>query len=163
MTKLNKYLDLNIVKLFIVGILLMMMVYFLVNLPTPIIPAKENNSMPAIIPTPTAVIVLPTPISTPVVENKIIKVDVDSDWGFYRVRGDNNITDKLNLTLNVGDTIRFINDDSYDWPVFIYGISENPIKLRYNYESTSYTFDQREYYAFKTDSKRNRILRVIVK
>jgi len=130
----------------------------------------DNHVNPVVVPTPIPPVTTPvvaTPTPTPVVQEvnttpTLYKVWVDTDWGFYMVRG-KNVTDNLNLTINVGDTIRFINYDSYDWPVLVYGMEENPAKLRYNFESVSYTFNQSDEYAFKTESKRNRVLRVTVK
>lgn len=78
------------------------------------------------------------------------RTDVDQDYGFYRVR---DITahrpapyDNNTLTINVGDTIMWMNDATPDWPLTIVseqGLWNNTIaRLRWNYQKFSYTFNE---------------------
>ncbi len=159
----NRYRDPNVAIVFFLTILLLAGGYAISTSLKQDVVDKENNV--TLVKNDTSFMVT-MPQSTPIpvnVINKNMVVDVDSEWGFYRVRGDNNLSDKLNMTLNIGDTIKFINDDSYDWSVLIHGINETPVKLRYNYASVTYKFNQSGSYTFQTQSKRDSVLSVIVK
>ncbi len=163
MTIPNRYRDPNVAIVFFLTILLLAGGYAISTSLKQDVVDKENNV--TLVKNDISFIVT-MPQSTPIpvnIINKNMVVDVDSEWGFYRVRGDNNLSDKLNITLNIGDTIKFVNDDSYDWPVLIYGINESPVKLRYNYASVTYTFNQSGNYIFQTQSKKDDMLKVVVK
>jgi plastocyanin len=76
--------------------------------------------------------------------------DVDQDYGFYRVIDytTHKPAQYVNntLTINVGDTVVWINDANPDWPLTI--ISKEGLwgnrsaYLRWNYQRFSYTFNQ---------------------
>lgn len=105
----------------------------------------------------------PTPTSTPsptALEPVMYRIWIDSDYGFYRVRAtrddstielpsDFNI---LNFTINVGDSVRWINDDSYDFPVTVISneglFSNRTGLLRYQYDRFDYRFNERGTYMF---------------
>ena len=106
-------------------------------------------------PTPT-----PVPTLTPVAGPIKYRVWIDSDFGFYRVRAirgnsthdlpsDFNI---LNFTIKVGDNVRWINDDSYDFPLTI--VSNEGLwtgrtgLMRYQGERFEYTFNKTGIYTF---------------
>jgi len=85
---------------------------------------------PTMTPLPTAVatIYIPTPTpSTAAAGHVKYIVWMDSDYGFYRIRAvrenhtlqlpsDFNL---LNFTINIGDKVRWMNDDSYDFPLTV--------------------------------------------
>ncbi len=101
----------------------------------------------------------PSPTFTPGPPTKYI-VWIDSDYGFYRVRAvrgnysldlpfDFNI---LNFTINVGDKIRWMNDDSYDFPLTL--VSNEGLwsgrtgLMRYQGEHIEYIFNNTGTYTF---------------
>lgn len=88
----------------------------------------------------------------------VYRSDVDQDYGFYRVTSmDKNQTvsyDKNNdtLTINVSDSVVWINDATPDEPLTI--ISEQGLwndtsaRLRWNYQKFNYTFNESGTYSF---------------
>jgi len=101
---------------------------------------------PAPLPTPSPAIRKSFPVT--------YKVWIDSDYGFVKARAVNGTTnvplpsdfDILNLSINVGDRVIWINDDSYDWPLTVIsreGLWTNRSGyLRYNYQKFGYTFNK---------------------
>ena len=88
----------------------------------------------------------------------VYRSDVDQDYGFYRITSmDKNQTvsyDKNNdtLTINVSDSVVWINDATPDEPLTI--ISEQGLwnstsaRLRWNYQKFNYTFNESGTYSF---------------
>ncbi len=88
------------------------------------------------------------------------RVWIDSDLGFYMVRAiRGNITldlppgfQILNFSIRVGDKIRWINDDSYDFPLTL--VSNEGLwtgrtgLMRYQGERVEYTFNKTGTYTF---------------
>lgn len=88
------------------------------------------------------------------------RVWVDSDFGFYRIRalrGNSSYDlppdfDILNFTIRVGDSVRWINDDSYDFPLTV--VSNEGLwtgrtgLMRYQTEEFQYTFNRTGTYTF---------------
>lgn len=80
------------------------------------------------------------------------RTDVDQDYGFYRVRDITTHKPALydiknnTLTINVGDTVIWMNDATPDWPLTIaseQGLWDNTsARLRWNYQKFSYTFNE---------------------
>lgn len=123
---------------------------------------------PATTPTATEtpqVTVAPSPTPTPALlpaamEPVMYRIWIDSDYGFYRVRAtrdDSTIElspgfNILNFTINVGDSVRWINDDSYDFPVTVIsneGLWSNRTGLlRYQTDRFDYRFNERGTYTF---------------
>ncbi len=125
-------------------------------------PTATGTAMPTVVPptpstTPTPT---PTPASTPRLFPVFYKVWIDSDRGFYLVRALNGTTyivlpssfDRLNFTIYVGDKVRWINDDSYDFPLTL--ISNEGLwtgrtgLMRYNNTFFDYTFNKTGTYTF---------------
>ena len=91
------------------------------------------------------------------------RVWVDSDYGFFMVRAirGNSSYDlpadfnKLNFTIRVGDSVRWINDDGYDFPLTI--ISNEGLwtgrtgLMRYQTETFTYTFNKAGTYTFSIE------------
>lgn len=85
---------------------------------------------------------------------------IDSDFGFYRVRavqGNMSLTlspdlDILNFTIKAGDRVKWINDDSYDFPLTIAsneGLWTGRTGLmRYQGERFEYEFNRTGIYTF---------------
>ncbi len=130
-----------------------------VSTPTPVpTPIPTATVAPTIIPpTPTPV---PTPVPTPR-EAVTYKVWIDSDRGFYVVRALNNTApldlppsfNVLNFTVNVGDKVRWINDDSYNFQLTL--VSNEGLWtprpagfLRWQGDQFEYTFNQTGNYTF---------------
>jgi len=166
MTIPDRYRDPNLAYLFFAVILLGTTLYILLTLPTPNATIKDPG--PISTPEPTVVITLPKPTPTPtIVEPKEIIVFADSDYGFYQTRG-SGVTDKLNFTLNPGDTVTWINYDFGDYPVYIQsqeklwtGYQE---RLLYNYRKLSYTFNASgDYTVTIREAKRDNVMVVTVK
>lgn len=130
---------------------------------------------PAGTPTPTAVptatetpqptIILTVPAPTPALSPQIAPpvkyiVWIDSDLGFYRVRavrGNTSVRlpadlDILNFSINVGDKVRWMNDDGYDFPLTL--VSNEGLwtgragLMRYQGERVEYTFNKTGTYTF---------------
>jgi len=88
------------------------------------------------------------------------RVWVDSDFGFYRIRAlrGNSSFDLtagfniLNFTIHTGDSVRWINDDSYDFPLTV--VSNEGLwsgrtgLMRYQTERFDYTFNRTGMYTF---------------
>jgi len=124
--------------------------------PTPTItPTIIETSQPTAVPTTH----IPTP--TPSMEFPVkYRVWIDSDYGFYRIRAiqENHSLqlppdfDILNLTIRVGDRVRWMNDDSYDFPLTI--VSNEGLwtgrtgLMRYQGERFEYTFNKTGIYTF---------------
>ncbi len=126
-----------------------------VGTPTPTPTAIETPQV-----TPTTPAPIPAPTVITVVEPVMYRVWIDSDFGFQRVRaikGDAyyrlppkfNI---LNFTINAGDSVRWINDDSYDFPLTVVsneGLWTGRTGLtRYQTERFEYTFNTTGTYTF---------------
>ncbi len=115
------------------------------------VPSPTPNPTPAITTTPT-----PTPTVFPIT----YKVWIDSDYGFREVRAVNGTTnvplpsnfDDLNVTINTGDKVIWINDDSYDFPLTVVsneGLFTNQTgRLRYRETRVEYTFNRSGSYTF---------------
>jgi hypothetical protein len=113
---------------------------------------------PTLSPTPT-----PLPVPTPAPEHIMYRVWIDSDYGFYRVRaimGNSTLDlpsdfDVLNFTIKVGDSVRWINDDSYDFPLTI--VSNEGLwtgrtgLMRYQTERVEYMFNKTGTYTFSIE------------
>ncbi len=113
---------------------------------------------------PTVVAYTPTPVSTTAPTTKVFpityKVWIDSDYGFREVRAVNGTTnvplpsnfDDLNVTINTGDKVIWINDDSYDFPLTVVsneGLFTNQTgRLRYRETRVEYTFNRSGSYTF---------------
>lgn len=160
MTIPDMYRDPRTAIIFLGTMLLVFTFGVLFMIPQPIPP---NPSEVSIIITPVKTVPVITTVITPInITHKNMVVDVDSEMGFYHVRGDNKLVDKLNITLSVGDTIKFVNDDSWDFPVYIQNMSGDVIRLRYNYASVSYTFNRIGEFTFHIQSRRDNLLSVKV-
>ncbi len=129
--------------------------------PTPT-PTVTKTMLPTVFPTlsPTpALTVSPTPSLEPI----MYRVWVDSDYGFYRVRAirGNSSYDlpagfnTLNFTIRAGDSVRWINDDSYDFPLTV--VSNEGLwsgrtgLMRYQTERFDYTFNKTGTYTFSIE------------
>jgi plastocyanin len=91
----------------------------------------------------------PTPSPTPEIIPRVYEVDVDQDYGFYRVVEKNNtplVYENLTLNINSGDTVIWINDATPDWELTIVseqGLWDNTSgRLRWNYQKINYTFKE---------------------
>jgi hypothetical protein len=115
--------------------------------------------------TPQPTIVPTAPVLTPTLPPQIVQpvkyiVWIDSDLGFYRVRavkGNTSVRlpvdlDILNFSIHVGDKIRWMNDDSYDFPLTL--VSNEGLwtgragLMRYQGERVEYTFNKTGTYTF---------------
>jgi hypothetical protein len=122
-------------------------------------------------PTPT-ITETPLPTITPTVQSPVITstpmiyvpatyiVWIDSNYGFYKVREvRENLSVQLpldlnpaNFSINVGDTIRWMNDDSYDFPLTL--VSNEGLwigragLMRYQGERITYGFNMTGTYTF---------------
>ena len=151
--KINKLIPVVIViiSLFFLGC---------VNPPAPTPTATPTATVqPTVFPT-----LSPTPAltATPALslEPVMYRVWVDSDYGFYRIRAiqGNSSYDLpagfniLNFTIHAGDSVRWINDDSYDFPLTI--VSNEGLwsgrtgLMRYQTERFDYTFNMTGTYTF---------------
>ncbi len=142
-------------------------------------PAPAATPFPAQTPLPT--VIPTTQITSPAVTPEIalpVKyiVWIDSDYGFYRVRavsGNTSIRllsnfDMLNFTINTGDKIRWINDDSYDYPLTIVsneGLWTNRTGyMRWQGDRFEYTFNETGNYTFSIkEYKRIKHQKIVVK
>ena len=131
-------------------------------------PTPTETIKPTVVPTTPVPVISPTP--APNLFPVEYRVWVDSDYGFTVVRavnGTNFITlpsgfDVLNFTIQAGDKVKWINDDSYDFPLTIVsneGLWENRTgylrwkedKFVYTFNKTgSYTFSVKEYKRIKS-------------
>lgn len=129
--------------------------------PTPTaMPTVTETVKPTVVPTTPAPIPTPTPVPTPKLFPIAYKVWIDSDRGFYLVRALNGTMyiqlpsdfSRLNFTIYVGDKVKWINDDSYDFPLTL--ISNEGLwagrtgLLRYNNTFFEYTFNKTGSYTF---------------
>ncbi len=160
MTIPNMYRDPRTAIIFLGTMFLVFSFGVLFMIPQPVLPDSSEVSVNI---TPVKTVAVVTTVVTPTnITHKNMVVDVDSEMGFYHVRGDNKLVDKLNITLNVGDTIKFINDDSWDFPVYIQDMNGDVIRLRYNYASVSYIFNQSGEFTFHIQSRKDNLLSVKV-
>jgi hypothetical protein len=121
------------------------------------VPTATETPQPTIVPT----VPVPTPLLTPVTAPPATYIVwIDSDLGFYRIRavkGNTSIqlpTDFpiLNFSIYVGDTVRWMNDDSYDFPLTL--VSNEGLwtgragLMRYQGERVTYTFNKTGTYTF---------------
>ncbi len=121
------------------------------------------TAAPTVVPTvvPTTPPPMPTPVPSPAsVTPAMYRVWIDSDYGFYMVRGVRgdsalNLSSDfkiLNFTINVGDSVRWINDDSYDFPLTV--ASEEGLwtgrtgLMRWKGDRFEYTFNKTGTYTF---------------
>ncbi len=126
-----------------------------VGTPTPTPTATETPT-----PVPTTFIPTPTPAPTPSLGPVKYRVWLDSDLGFYRVRairGNSSLNlppdfNILNFTINAGDSVRWMNDDSYDFPLTIVSNEElwtgRTGLMRWQGERFEYTFNMTGTYTF---------------
>lgn len=112
------------------------------------------------LPTPTIPPFTPTPSVTPALVPVNYIVWIDSDFGFYKIRAVKENTsielppdfDILNFTINVGDKVRWMNDDSYDFPLTL--VSNEGLwtgrtgLMRWQGERFEYTFNETGIYTF---------------
>lgn len=126
--------------------------------PTPTAtPTATETPPPTIVPT----TYIPTPVSTPEIRIPVkYRVWIDTDYGFYRVRAIKGNTsmqlpsdfDILNFTINLGDRVRWINDDGYDFPLTVVsneGLwTDREGYLRWQGERFEYTFNKTGTYTF---------------
>jgi hypothetical protein len=126
-----------------------------VGTPTPM-PSPTAAPIPTAVPTTVMPSPSPTMISSPI---KYI-VWIDSDYGFYTiraVRGNHSLFlppyfDILNFTIHTGDKVRWMNDDSYDFPLTI--VSNEGLwtgrtgLMRYQGEHFEYIFNKTGTYDF---------------
>ena len=116
-------------------------------------PAPTPSPTPA--PTPFLTMPAPTPEYTPYPGSPTnYRSWIDSDYGFYKVRAIKDMTsyqlafdfDIRNFTINKGDTVRWINDDMYDYSLTL--ISNEGLWtgqtgfLRYQGQRFEYTFNK---------------------
>ncbi len=158
--KINKILLLAIVIIssFVLGC---------VNPPAPTpTPTQTATAQPTVSPTQSPTPVL-TATPTPNLEPIMYRVWVDSDFGFYMIRAIKGNTSYdlpagfniLNFTIRIGDTVRWINDDSYDFPLTI--VSNEGLwtgragLLRYQTERLDYTFNMTGTYTFSIGEYRD--------
>ncbi len=126
--------------------------------PTPTATPTATGTMPpTVFPTPTPVL---TASPTPSLEPIMYRIWVDSDYGFYRlraIRGNSSYDlqagfNILNFTIHAGDSVRWINDDSYDFPLTVVsneGLwSGSTGRMRYQTEVFDYTFNRTGTYTF---------------
>lgn len=144
-------------------LLTVVIVFFLGCLQPPVVTPTPT---PTIVETPQVTTAAPTPAPTltptviPAVEPVMYRVWMDSDFGFYRVRAiKGNASyrlpsdfDALNFTINAGDSVRWINDDSYDFPMTVAsneGLWTGRTGLtRYQTERFEYRFNKTGTYTF---------------
>ncbi len=117
-----------------------------VGTPTPTItPTATETAMPTVTPTPS-----PTPTPTPVRVLMVYKSFVDDTYGFYQVLAVNStmpapydINNKT-LTIHAGDEVIWVSDTDYTITITSeQGLwNDTSSKLRWNYQSFSYTFNQ---------------------
>ena len=128
------------------------------------VPTAAPTTAETIVPTVTPTIFPPQP--TPTFEPGLpttYRVWVDSDYGFYRIRAirgnyslelppDFNV---LNFNITLGDTVRWINDDSYDFPLTI--VSDQGLftgrtgLMRWQGDRFEYTFNKTGTYTFSIE------------
>lgn len=153
------------IKKLIAVVIVILSLFFLgcvnpqVGSPTPTATPTATETMqptiPTISPTPA-----PTASPTPSLEPVMYRVWIDSDYGFYMVRAiRGNSTydlpagfDILNFTIHTGDSVRWINDDGYDFPLTVAsneGLwSGRTGLMRYQTERFDYTFNKTGTYTF---------------
>lgn len=121
------------------------------------VPIATEAPQQTIVPT----VPVPTPLLTPVTAPPATYiVYIDSDLGFYRMRAAKGNTSVqlppdlpiLNFSIYVGDTVRWMNDDSYDFPLTL--VSNEGLwtgragLMRYQGERVTYTFNKTGTYTF---------------
>jgi hypothetical protein len=127
---------------------------------TTAVPAATEIPSPTIVPT----VPVPTPLLTPVTAPPATYIVwIDSDFGFYRMRAVKGNTSIqlpsnfpiLNFSIYVGDTVRWMNDDSYDFPLTL--VSNEGLwtgragLMRYQGERVTYTFNKTGTYTFSIE------------
>ncbi|NJD76841.1 MAG: hypothetical protein FIB08_07070 [Candidatus Methanoperedens sp.] len=127
---------------------------------TPIPTVKPAET---IVPTTVPATLIPTPVPSPSPGISLpvkYRVWIDSDLGFYRVRairGNSSVRlppdfNILNFSIKLGDTVRWMNDDSYDFPLTITsdeGLwTDRTGLMRYQGERFEYTFNRTGTYSF---------------
>lgn len=127
-----------------------------VGKPPEVTPVPTPSPTPTPVQTPLAT-PTPTPVPTPTPAPKeavTYMVWIDSDYGFSEVRAVKGTTylhlpadfNVRNFTISVGDKVRWINDDSYDFPLTIVsneGLWTNRIGyLRWRIDSFEYIFNE---------------------
>lgn len=138
-------------------------------------PTAAETATPTVVQTTPSPTPTPTPAPTPRLFPYTYKVWVDSDRGFYMVRAVNGTTyiqlpsdfNELNFTISFGDKVRWINDDSYDFPLTVVsneGLWANRTGLmRYNNTFFEYTFNKTGNYTFSIkESQRIKPQKIIV-
>lgn len=134
--------------------------------PAPTIkPTATETIFPAPALTPVPTISTPTTTLTPLPSPEPglpvrYRVWIDSDLGFYMVRamrGNSTLNlpfgfQILNFSIKVGDKVRWLNDDSYDFPMTL--VSKEGLwtgrtgLMRYQGERVEYTFNKTGTYTF---------------
>ncbi|HEY9204331.1 MAG TPA: hypothetical protein VIO58_00285 [Candidatus Methanoperedens sp.] len=128
-------------------------------------PTVKPAATETITPTPVATISTPTatPTTVPTLEPGLpvrYRVWIDSDLGFYMVRamrGNSTLNlssdfEILNFSIKVGDKVRWLNDDSYDFPLTL--VSKEGLwtgragLMRYQGERVEYIFNNTGTYTF---------------
>ncbi len=161
------------IKLFLIVFVTLLLIFSGCVVKTPV-----GTPVPTAVPTITAVptatetpsltivptVPVPTPLLTPVTAPPATYIVwIDSDFGFYRMRavkGNNSVQlpanfNVLNFSIYVGDTVRWMNDDSYDFPLTL--VSKEGLwtgragLMRYQGERVTYTFNKTGTYTFSIE------------
>ena len=125
-------------------------------------PVTEPVATPAPTPSPTPfqITPVPTPEYTPPISPIYYRSWIDSDYGFYKVRAvKDNASYQLspdfnirNFTINKGDTVRWMNDDMYDYSLTLINTeglwAGQTGFLRYQGQRFEYTFNKTGVYTF---------------
>lgn len=126
-------------------------------------PVTEPSATPTSTPSPTTFQITPvqTPEYTPYPVSPIrYRSWIDGDYGFYKVRAikDNASyqlsldIDTRNFTINVGDMVRWINDDMFDYSMTLVSNESlwtgNTAYLEYQGKFFEYTFNKTGIYTF---------------
>ena len=125
-------------------------------------PVTEPVATPAPTPSPTPFQITPVPTLeyTPPISPIYYRSWIDSDYGFYKVRAvkDNASYelaldfDTRNFSINEGDTVRWINDDMYDYSLTLVnneGLwTGETAFMQYQGQLFKYTFNKTGVYTF---------------
>jgi len=120
-------------------------------------PTPDKTVLPTAVATTTPT---PTPVTTPFFEPINYRVSVESGYGFYKVRaikGNSSYDlpfafDVRNFSINVGDSVRWINEDNFNFRLTI--VSNESLwtgetgRLRWPGDRFEYTFNESGTYRF---------------
>jgi len=130
---------------------------------------KQPVTVPVVTPTPSPTIVQVTPVPTLTPAPEITPAPtspiqyrswIDSDYGFYKVRAiKDNVSyelaldfDTRNFSINEGDTVRWINDDMYDYSLTLVSTeglwTGRTAFMLYQGQLFEYTFNKTGIYTF---------------